>query len=274
MIQPPITLTPVRSLQGVGGVVQQLAGLDGAGLVPRTLNDGEVHVWRAGLDCGAPVVRRLYQTLSPDERARAGRFHHERDRTRFIAARGLLRRILGHYLGVTPAQLAFTYAPHGKPALATPLAHRGLMFNVSHAHDMALYALTRGRNIGIDIEQIRTDIPYERLAARFFSAPEVSSLHALPHAQRLRGFYCCWTRKEAYLKARGDGLALPLDQFSVSLAEGEPAALLHVQWDPAEVSRWSLHDLGAGAGYVAALAVEGRPVLIREWAAEAALDLF
>lgn len=233
------------------------------------LASDKVHVWRASLDLTPTAMLELRRTLAADELARAKRFHFTEDRTRFIAARGALRDILARYLGTEANQVSFRYSPHGKPALA-PLgaglaagSQRGgqpkppLHFNLSHAGDLALVAIARGRQVGVDIESTRPDIAHDLITARSFSPREQARLRALPIHLKAQGFLNCWTRKEAYIKARGEGLSLPLDQFDVSLTPGEPARLLHVEGDAEEASRWTLAELAPGPGYVAALAVEG-----------------
>ncbi len=225
------------------------------------LNDNEVHVWRVGLDVPTAEMERLRALLAPDEQARANRLVFEGHRRRTITARGALRVILGRYLGVPPASLRFCYNAYGKPALAGEPG--GLRFNVSHSGDLALIAVVWRRAVGVDIECLRADVADEQLARRFFSPLEVASLLSLPERDRQRGFFTCWTRKEAYIKARGKGLSIPLDRFQVSLAPGEPAALLSVQGD--DPARWGLHELRPGPGYIAALAVEGRHLRVKGW---------
>jgi 4'-phosphopantetheinyl transferase len=222
-----------------------------------SLSSAGVHIWRAALDPAASCVEQLRRTLSADELHRAARFHFPRDRRRFIVARGVLRNILGRYLGVSPVELGFHYSAYGKPALAD-MAEEGLRFNLSHAHEMALFAVTCGREIGVDIEYLQREIACEEIAERFFSAHERASLHAVSAELKHQAFFNCWTRKEAYIKAHGEGLSLPLDQFDVSLGPGEPAALLATRGDPREALRWSLQALTPGPGYVAAVAVEGQ----------------
>jgi 4'-phosphopantetheinyl transferase len=202
-------------------------------------------------------MQSFFHNLAADEQARAERFYFERDREHFIAARGVLRTILGCYLNRVPECLSFCYSSHGKPALAGEPGGDAICFNVSHSHGVALYAVTRGREVGIDLERIRFDVAVAEIAERFFSRREVAMLRALPTEVQHQAFFRCWTRKEAYIKARGEGLSLPLDQFDVSLAPGEPAAVLGTQRDPSEASRWSLQELTPAPDYVAALAVEG-----------------
>lgn len=196
---------------------------------------------------------------------RAELFHFEQDRKRFIVGRGVLRTILALYLGTEPSRLQFCYGPHGKPYLADRLGDATLRFNLAHSHELALYAFTRGREIGVDLEYIRYMPGVEQIAARFFSTRENAVLHALPTSQKQEAFFNCWTLKEAYIKAIGNGLAQPLDKFDVSLAPGEPARLLSVEGAPEEASRWSLKALTPAPGYVAALAVEGHDWRLTYW---------
>jgi 4'-phosphopantetheinyl transferase len=218
----------------------------------------EVHVWRVSLDLPTALVERFEQALSDDERMRASRFFFARDRHHFVVARGTLRAILGGYLGLSPGDVAFAYASHGKPAVRGGPDRYDLRFNVSHAGGLALVAIALGREVGVDIEQIREDFATEEIAARFFSPAEVAAIRALPVEERCAAFFNCWTRKEAYVKARGEGLLLPLHRFEVSVAPGDPAALLATADDPREPSRWALRELTPGPGYAAALAVDGR----------------
>ncbi|HET8672337.1 MAG TPA: 4'-phosphopantetheinyl transferase superfamily protein [Thermoleophilaceae bacterium] len=211
----------------------------------------EAHVYFAPLD--RPVFGAA-TTLSDDERARAARFHFDRDRRRFIAGRALLRSLLGNYLETPPHKVAFRYDPNGKPRLTGG----ELSFNVSHSHSAAVFAFTSERGIGVDIERHPAPDDGDAVARHFFAAAEVTMLDSLPAAARSAAFLRCWTRKEAYIKARGDGLSLPLDSFEVSLAPGAGPALLATRPDPVEAGRWSLVDLSRHCpGYVAALAFEG-----------------
>jgi 4'-phosphopantetheinyl transferase len=229
------------------------------------LGRDEVHVWRADLDQTTLQIQRFLDTLAADEQERAARFHFERDREHFIVARGVLRAILGSYLNRAPESLSFCYSSYGKPALAGASDGNAIRFNVSHSHGAALYAVTRGREVGIDLERIRSDIAITEIAERFFSRREVATLRTLPAEVQRQAFFHCWTRKEAYIKARGEGLSLPLDQFDVSLASGEPDALLGSQRDPSEASSWLLQELAYAPGYVAALAAEGRNWRLTCW---------
>jgi 4'-phosphopantetheinyl transferase len=163
----------------------------------------------------------------------------------------MLRRLLGGFLGLEPERVELRYGPHGKPCV------EGLRFNLAHSHELALYAFSRGRELGVDLERIRPLRDAAAIAERYFSAEENAVLRSLPEIQRHEAFFRCWTRKEAYLKALGDGLARPLDSFDVTLAPGEPARLLRVQGAPDEAARWSLLHLDPAPGFVGALAAEG-----------------
>jgi len=227
-----------------------------AATAPLLLSSDDVHVWLTLLH-GASTER-FQRTLSTDEQNRAGRFRFQRDRKRFIAARGLLRLILSYYLGTEPVRLRFSYGRHGKPRLAVLSSQDRLTFNLSRCGGLALLAVSRNREVGIDLERIRTDFPCGQIAQQFFSPWENAMLQSLRTEQaRRKAFFTAWTRKEAYIKARGEGLALPLSQFDVSLLPGEPANLLGMRGNPVETLRWSLQDIHPGPGYVAALAVEG-----------------
>jgi 4'-phosphopantetheinyl transferase len=234
---------------------------------PATLELGrnEVHVWCATLDQAPSRVARLFHTLATDEKERAEGFCFQKDREHFIVARALLRAILGRYLEINPDQLRFYYSSTGKPALPSEYGGDALRFNLSHSHGVALYAFTRGREVGIDIERVRPDMADGQIAERFFSAREVAMLRALPVNKQTQAFFNCWTRKEAYIKALGQGLSLPLNQFDVSLAPGEPARLLGTRWHPQEASRWCLQELTPAPGYTAAMAVEGQGWRLEYW---------
>jgi 4'-phosphopantetheinyl transferase len=221
------------------------------------LSKDVVHIWRADLNLPESQIRSLGKTLAPDEHNRADRFYFERDRKHFIAGRGILRSILGRYLNLEPAQLEFSYGSRGKPALANLGMGETLSFNLSHSHELALYAIAHTSWVGIDLEHIRPMDKVEQLVKRFFSAREYAVICSLPDDQKQEAFFRAWTCKEAYLKAIGDGLP-GLDGVEVSLTPGEPTALLSIQGDEEAASRWSVSQLIPAPGYMAALAVEGR----------------
>ncbi len=226
-----------------------------------TLATGEVHVWRASLDLPEPRVESLAQHLAPEDVERAGRFYFERDRKHFTVARGVLRAILGLYLDLPPARLVFHYNAYGKPFLPD----QPLRFNLSHSGELALYAVSAQRELGVDVERIRTDFQWEEIAEKFFSPRERMSLRALPTPLKYLAFFNCWTRKEAFIKALGEGVSFPLDQFDVSLSPDEPARLLSVKGDARAAARWCLHDLTVGKDYAAACVVEGANGRLQFW---------
>ena len=229
------------------------------------LANHEVHMWRAQLELPSSQVQRLRGLLTVDELDRARRFFFEIDRQRFIAARGILRSILSRYIPTSPGHLRFYYNQYGKPFLASEFNSTLLNFNLSHSGGMALYSITRNMEIGVDVERVRSGFEYEEIAKRFFSVNEVAILRAIPSEKKLEAFYNCWTRKEAYIKAHGKGLSLPLDSFDVSFAPGEPPMLLLTRDDPQERSLWTLLDLKPGPGYVGALAVKGLGCRFSYW---------
>jgi 4'-phosphopantetheinyl transferase len=226
-----------------------------------TLGEGSVHVFAAALT-DPHAHASLVRLLSPDERERAARFQFELHRRRFVVARGLLRSILGSYLGVRPDGLRFAYGPRGKPRLEMPPST--LRFSVAHSQDLALLAFSHDRELGVDVEAIRHIQDAEGIARRFFSASESVALAALPAFLKMQGFFNGWTRKEAFIKATGEGLAFPLDQFDVALAPGQPARLLRLGWSDG-ANGWTLRDLEPAPGYAAALAFRGQDVQIECW---------
>lgn len=223
------------------------------------LEIGDVHVWYVSLDLESTQVQKLCSLLTDDEISRAQRFYLSHDRDHFIVARGLLRILLGGYSKIPPREIRFQYSTRGKPALAQRQPKATLNFNVSHSHGLALLAFAYDRAIGVDLEYIRPDIIREEIAERFFSLQETELLRSLPESLQPTAFFNCWTRKEAFIKATGEGLFRPLDQFSMSLLPGEPARLLHVQGEPQEPLAWFIQNVDVGSSYKAALVVE-KPV--------------
>ncbi|MFO0950317.1 MAG: 4'-phosphopantetheinyl transferase superfamily protein [Isosphaeraceae bacterium] len=225
--------------------------------VPRLdLAPGIVHVWRIRLDLPEELLAQIEAVLAPDELARADRFKRPGVRSRFVAGRGSLRNILGAQVCHDPAALVFRYGLHGKPSLAVPDG-TGLEFNLTHSGDLALCALTIGRAMGVDVEQLRPMTEAERIIDRYFTEREQAAFLRHGPDDRPSAFFRGWTRKEAFLKVTGDGLTRPLDSFEVDLDDRPTGLLLRVGDDPDAASRWSLVDINAGPGYIAALAVEG-----------------
>jgi 4'-phosphopantetheinyl transferase len=204
------------------------------------------------------AVRASAALVSDAERIRASRFITDRERGRFIVARAWLRRLLSARLGMRPEAIEFQYGMHGKPALAPHCADLDLRFNVSHAHDVAVYAFAREREIGVDVEFVRPMLDAEDIAAHFFSRRENEAYRGLHPSERLAGFFNCWTRKEAFVKALGNGLDYPLDRFDVSLAPGEPAQILRVEGASGSACGWTLHAFTPRFGVVGAIVVQAR----------------
>jgi 4'-phosphopantetheinyl transferase len=231
------------------------------GPVEPTLSVGDVHLWRADLDTEALSADRMLPFLDRDERERAAKFRFEQHRDRFIAGRALVRIVLGRYLLTPPDTLRFAHNAHGKPLLAGAHSSSALRFNLSHSDRYALLAVTREVEVGVDIERISERIDYEAIAARFFSVREREALSRLPDRERIDAFFACWTRKEACLKAVGDGISGGLERFVVSIDPDEPARILASQ---AGVSL-SILDVPFGSGCRGALAVEGPPPQVVYW---------
>jgi 4'-phosphopantetheinyl transferase len=229
----------------------------------RLVND-EVQVWLASLDIPTWKFQGL---LAGNERKRAERFHFERDRNRFVVRRGILRILAGCYTGVEPESLRFIYEKNGKPSLADGHGQEEISFNLSHSEGVAIYAFSGSHELGVDIERMRNITDMAKLVERFFSAREKADWRALPESQRKAAFFHGWTRKEAFVKASGDGLAYPLDGFDVTLAPDGPARLLRIAGKAGEATRWSLQDVRSNSGFAAALAVRGRVgnVTCRRW---------
>jgi 4'-phosphopantetheinyl transferase len=222
------------------------------------LEADEVHVWRASLDCNPAELSRLKASLSPDELTRAARFVSEKDQHHFTAARGILRELVGAYLEVPPDQITFRYGSNGKPELD----HQSLplQFNLSHASGFAVYGFSLERQIGIDVELLRPQNAAEDIAARYFAAGEIAELRKLDPELRTEGFFCCWTRKEAYVKAHGSGLSIPLDSFAVSLTPSQPTEL-----HSSDRARWSMRTFKPWPGCIAAIVVEQPTKTMRFW---------
>jgi len=229
---------------------QPLVLLDG------TLPNDEVHVWQVDLVAWDKHADSLLELLNTEERQRAARFKFPAPGNQFVISRALLRRALGCYLRIEPHDIHFRTTANGKPELAES---RDLHFNLSHSEGVTLFALARHRQVGVDVERIRENADAMELAERFFSAKEVQWLRSQPQSEITSFFFSCWTAKEAYIKAQGEGLSLPLGSFGVLpvVKAGSSELHLEVYDDPEESSRWSMWKLELGPGLRAALAVEG-----------------
>lgn len=232
-------------------------------MMPRGLNlstekpvadRGAIEVVVAQLDVGPDDVRAAAALLSDGERQRASRFARDRDRRRYTVARSRLRQLLGARLEVPPDAIELVYGERGKPGLAPRFQDSALRFNVSHADGVAVYAFSVGREIGVDVEGVRVMPDADAIAACMFSRRENEAYRALDPRDKPLGFFNCWTRKEAFVKALGDGLYHPLDRFDVTLAPGEAARLLRVESTPGDQCGWGLHAFAPGPGLVGAVA--------------------
>ena len=218
------------------------------------LSEDEAHIWRADLDINESSQGSFQKLLSSDEKNRAKKFRFAKDSQNFIAARGILRLLVGKYLEINPAEISFQYGEFGKPCIQNDNA---LKFNISHSQNIALFAFTKKFNVGVDVEFVNPNIEVKDIATKFFSANEIMNLLALPEQEQTLGFFNCWTRKEAFIKAVGEGLSFPLDKFEVSLELGKPANLLATHWEPEAVSKWSMYAMSPADEFVASLVIEG-----------------
>jgi 4'-phosphopantetheinyl transferase len=229
--------------------------------------NSKVHVWHASLEQPAEVVQKLESLLSEEERQRADSFRAREHRRSFMISRGILRNLLHRYTGIEPDQIQFNYTIHGKPFLAGPESTPDISFNLSHAGLLVLYAFSWSRQVGIDVECIRPLEEMEKVAVMNFSSREYRNFQATGEKEMLTAFYNAWTRKEAFIKAVGTGIAFPLREVEVSLEPDVPARLVTIHGSLQEADRWTLHDIKTWDGYAAALVVEGKDHSIshRQW---------
>jgi 4'-phosphopantetheinyl transferase len=235
----------------IGGL--KLTGDNGPSVPP--LLTSTIHVWTIPLCIAENLFSTLRRVLSDDELERAARFHFEEDARRFIVARGSVRSILGAYTQSKAEDLLFFYSAQGKPTLHRPVSD--IRFNVSHSRDLALLAIARGRDLGVDVEWKKEDIEVEKLVERFFSIQESRSLLSQAPEKKIAAFFRGWTCKEAFLKAQGMGLSRSLNSFDVDMNVGQPARLLATRPDATEADRWFLRELEVAEQYAAAVAVAG-----------------
>jgi len=243
----------------VTGCVDQLVVREWLfGQAPEGLQKDEIHVWHVLTSLKPDQMDKLAASLSSDELGRAERFRFAKDRARYVIGRGVLRALLADYLGATAKDVRFRYSEKGKPELMPAPGRPGIQFNLAHSGDLVVYGFVKERRVGIDVEEVRFDFRTDEIAERFFSDAEREALRKLPESQRHAGFFRCWTRKEAYLKATGDGLSMPLCDFDVSLAADQPARLLATRPAASEAAKWQMQNLDFGPQYAAALIVESR----------------
>jgi 4'-phosphopantetheinyl transferase len=241
MISKAVNPEPLRHLDGV-------------------LPDDEVHVWQVDLTAWEKQADSLLALLDPGEQERAARFKFPPPRNQYVISRALLRQALGRYLGIEAREIRFRTTANGKPELAE---ESNLRFNLSHSEGVTVFALVRYRQVGVDVERIRPDTNALELAERFFSPQEVEWLRSQPPSEHVPSFYSCWTAKEAYIKAHGEGLSMPLSSFGVLPSPSGSELQLKVYDDPAESQRWSMWRLELEPGLRAALAIEGQTCTVR-----------
>jgi 4'-phosphopantetheinyl transferase len=222
------------------------------------LGDRQVHLRIVRLEASEDNFARCLAWLSPEETARADRFRFPRHRRAFVLGRAALRALVASYLDMDAADVSFVYGPQGKPALENSDAC-SLRFNASNSGDLAAYAFTRGCDIGVDVEQHRALADLENIARRFFSPEETAELLDLAPGEKTAAFFRCWTRKEAYIKALGGGLSIPLDSFRVTLRPGDAARLVSSGGGADEARSWTLHEFDAGPDYAGAIAYPDAP---------------
>jgi 4'-phosphopantetheinyl transferase len=229
------------------------------------IQKGAIHIWRASLDLPSRDVRRLEEKLSVDERIKAERFRFDWDKNRYIVSFGILKQILSLYIGVDPASVRISYGTRGKPRLKDAYGEDNIHFNLSHSEGLAIYIFARDHEVGVDIERIR-DIPeMDNIVDDFFSPREKISFKALSRSKKRKAFFRLWTRKEAYIKAIGEGMYLPLDSFDISLIPRELASPLRLEGGPKIASRWLIQDLEPTPGFAGAFAIERRNWRIHWW---------
>jgi 4'-phosphopantetheinyl transferase len=224
-----------------------------------SLGPDEVQVWSAGLDRGEAELLELARNLSPDERSRAERFRVEDARRQFIASRGLLRQLLASCVNTAASMVSFRYRPRGKPFLDPSTSNGDLSFNLSHSGRLLVIALTRGRKVGVDVEWFHGRTNCSLVADRIFSLRELSELHALPASKRREAFFNVWTRKEAYLKATGQGLTDDLQAIEVTLIPGQEPQLLKLPAGLESARQWGLEVIPLPPDFAGAVAFEKRP---------------
>src|SRR5215469_225307 len=225
-------------------------------LAIQPLTDRDLHLWHANCSGGRRRVHRLVDLLSTDERERMARLRFEPDREDFAFARGMLRTVLGHYLGIAPTEVRFSLQLHGKPSLALPHRASRVQFNLSHTLGYVLAAVCLDRSLGVDVERLRADVEIEDLAARFFSPAEQQAIRSLPKEERRGAFFHCWTRKESLLKAWGGGLLHPLDAFDVSVQPKVERVDLVTRPRAEQALGWRIFDVPVPEEFAAAVSVE------------------
>lgn len=244
-------------------VTDEVPSLPGRDLAGR--EDNQIHVWCAVLSEFAPQLPLLHTQLSPDEKAQAERFRFPGDRNRFIARRGILRSVLSAYVDRPPSEIEFCYGQFGKPGIKGGLADERLNFSASHSGDLAVYAVARSCALGVDVERVRPIPHFEQIAGRFFSPRESAMLTTLPTEHRTEGFFACWTRKEAFLKATGEGIGDALAKVEVTVNPWEEPEILSTTAETELPLTWQLRSFSPAPGYLAAIAFQHHDLTLRKW---------
>lgn len=229
-----------------------------------TLEMHQAHVWSAVLNCSIQKLAFFFNLLDADEQVRASRFHFEKDRHQFIASHGILRAILSGYLNISPEKIIFSYNEFGKPFIEN---QTDIQFNLSHSKNITLIAITKNYSIGVDIEYIKQTRDVDAIAERYFSTREYSALKQLPTEERQKAFFNVWSRKEAFLKAHGQGLSYSLEKVEVSLATSEPAKFIAIHDENENISEWKLYNLEPAHDFAAAVAIKGelKEIQMMQW---------
>jgi 4'-phosphopantetheinyl transferase len=230
------------------------------------LSPEEVHVWRAYSNHGKEIMGEFWRSLSDDERARASRFHFQEHKDRYVMSHGVLRDILRRYRTLVREPFGFTPTSYGKLELAPEVGGHGVKFSLSHSHMLALFAICLEHRIGVDVEHLKHVADWQQIADRFFSLPERRLLETTPEDKKTKAFLTCWTRREAYVKARGEGLSIPMSSFRI-LESPEGTVNVKAKQYSGDANHWWCQDLFPDEQYVSALVVEGyrSPLLCWHW---------
>jgi 4'-phosphopantetheinyl transferase len=229
------------------------------------LGANEIHIWLAVLEQPVSILHGFIHALSIEERIKAENFYFERDRNSFIVRRGILRTIIGRYLDVEPNRILFRFGKNGKPALDNTFDSETIHFNLSHSHGVALFAFSRNHEIGVDIEYMCDISEMDKIVESFFSIEESEVFRSLSESKKKEAFFYCWTCKEAFIKALGEGMSLPLDRFEVSLVPSEPFKLLNIDGDSRKATRWTIREIKAAPNYAGAFAVKSDAFESMHW---------
>ena len=228
------------------------------------LREGEVHVWRGIVDIPSADLQVCWKTLKTDEQERAQRFRFAQHRTRFISARGMLRKLLGHYLSLAPQDIELGIGLQGKPFVQSQGRDK-LYFNVSHSQKLVLIAFSASSEVGIDVEGPQSHLNHQAIAKRIMNKQEASWFHSLPESKRKSALFNCWTRKEAFVKAHGKGLTFPLRDITVTFLPEQPTSIVRIENPELHTLSWSIYSIYARPQYAGALVVAGKPRSIKYW---------